>query len=193
MVYTCIYPYLPKFSMFQLRSKNNSREAITAAKFGMPLLKTDMQPCIRWDRNVVFPWESYPALLNPPNTSSTTPGPAAPNSPSLGPWTKKFNLRLARMIRPSLMGYIRLRTGSCATWVSALLRTTILRPPLSPESAPLGNPGCHQQLPSWDGINPKTKLADDGRTTTCLGAKVEQFVLGNGLGQKPKEMENVGT
>ena len=32
-----------------------------------------------------------------------------------------------------------------------------------------------------------TEHADDGRTTTCLGAKVEQFVLGNRLGQKPKD------
>ena len=166
----------------------------------MPLLKTDMQPCIRWDWNVVFPVGIISCTVESPKYIVHDTRTCGAQLAISGTMDEEIQSATCQDDSPEPDG-LRLRTGSCATWVSALLRTTILRPPLSPESAqkkrgkcwaPPGNLGCHQQLPSWDGINPKTELADDGRTTTCLGAKVEQFVLGNGLGQKPKGMENVG-
>ena len=146
----------------------------------MPLLKTDMQPCTRWDRNVVFP-KSYPALLNPPNTSSwTTPGPA-PQFPISGTMDEEIQSATCQDDSPE------------PCYERRFYDLHVLQCPKKKRQ--MLSPSGKRWLPSTTSIlgwYPKTELADDGRTTTCLGAKVEQFVLGNGLGQKPKEMENVG-
>lgn len=106
-----IYPSLVCFSLIkkQFSWSNHGREIWYAA---MPLLKTDMQPCTRWDRNVVFP-KSYPALLNPPNT---------PRHQDLRRPTRHLWDHGRRNSICDLPGW----------FARALLRTTILRPPLSP-------------------------------------------------------------